>query len=326
MTTEVTTVGEVIVDFVSTASGTGLQKAPGFIKAAGGAPANVAIGLARLGTRSAFIGKVGADSFGRFLESTLRREGVNTRGLRFDRIHKTRLAFVSLDASGGREFEFWERFPADEQLSASDVSPDVLSASKVVHISSFMLLKKRTRTTVRYIASVVRKKHRLLSFDPNLRLDLWESHRQARQQVMEMVGHSDIVKLNAGEARFLTGRSVYSRAASHIRSSGPSLVVITDGPKGCFFQTEKHEGKAAGFRVRAVDTTGCGDAFLAGLLHGIVRNHAHPSALNAGELLRICQYANAVGALTSLQRGAITALPTAKQVDRLLTGRHGRAQ
>jgi sugar/nucleoside kinase (ribokinase family) len=101
MTTEVTTVGEVIVDFVSTAPGTGLQKASGFVKAAGGAPANVAVGLARLGTRSAFIGKTGDDSFGRFLEATLRHEGVDTNGLRFDRNHKTRLAFVSLDASGG---------------------------------------------------------------------------------------------------------------------------------------------------------------------------------------------------------------------------------
>ena len=188
-----------------------------------------------------------------------------------------------------------------------------------------MLLKKRTRSTARYIASVTRRKHHLLSFDPNLRLDLWESQRQARQQVMEMVHRCDIVKLNAEEATFLTGKNGFSRAASRIRASGPALVVITDGSKGCFFQTDQSEGKVAGFRVRAKDTTGCGDAFLAGLLHGIVRRNEDLRTLKGEELFQMCRFANAVGALTSLQRGAIAALPTRKQVNHFLAGKRGRA-
>jgi fructokinase len=325
MNPEVVAVGELIIDFVSTASGVGLQGAPGFLKAAGGAPANVAVGLARLGTRSAFIGRLGADPFGRFLEGTLRKEGVGTQGICFDANHGTRLAFVSLGATGEREFEFWERSPADEQLTARDVPSGMLSHCTVVHISSFLLLKEPARSTVKSIASAARKKGRLISFDPNIRIALWPSPAMARRQIMRIIRSSDIVKLNAEEAGFLTGSKSQSRSAASIRSMGPSLVVITDGAKGCFYQSAQHEGRAEGFRVCTVDTTGCGDAFLAGLLHRIVRDRIDLREHGAGALYCACRYGNAAGALASLSRGAIAAMPTAKDVDRFLSAKSRRS-
>src|SRR5579862_2337949 len=139
MTGRVTCIGEAIVDFVSTKRGAALSDAPEFLKCAGGAAANVAVGLAKLGVESNFIGKVGDDPFGRFVAQELRSHGVDISGVSYDAEHKTRLAFIALSKSGERSFEFWERDPADEHLTAADLSPAKIAKSTVVHISSFLL-------------------------------------------------------------------------------------------------------------------------------------------------------------------------------------------
>jgi fructokinase len=318
---EVTCIGEVIVDFVASTSRVSLEEAPGFVKAAGGAPANVAVGLARLGIRSSFAGKVGNDPFGRFLKNELRKAHVDTKGICVDPQHKTRLAFVSLAVTGEREFEFWEASPADEQLRFRDIDIEGVARSRVVHISSFMLLTSSGRSTALRIAKRVRKQGCLVSFDPNLRITLWKSETEARQVLLRMVKLSHILRLNEEEARFLTGSKGLRKAAATLSRYGPKLVVVTRGADGCFFRSASSSGYVKGFRVRAVDTTGCGDAFLAGLLCGIVSRNERLEALTARELSSICRYANAVGALTSLKRGAIAAMPSSNQVERFLFDR-----
>ncbi|MEE9288022.1 MAG: PfkB family carbohydrate kinase [Bacteroidota bacterium] len=318
---EVTCIGELMVDFVSIKAGVSLAESSGFFKFAGGAPANVAVGLARLGTKAAFVGKVGNDSFGKFLGGQLRREGVDVRGLCYDKRYKTRLAFVSLTKSGERDFEFWEQRPADEQLENSDVDVDRIAASKIVHISSFSLLSNPARSTVLRAAIDVGQRGCAVSFDPNLRLSLWKSPRVARMQAQQVVKLSTILRLNEEEARFLTGKQKLQTAAEKLLSTGPKIVVVTLGGDGCFFQTANHSGFVKGFTVKEVDTTGCGDGFLAGFLHGIARTTKKLKELSAKDLQSICQYANAVGALTATRRGGISALPNSHETGKFLKKR-----
>src|ERR1041385_262704 len=178
---DITCIGEVLIDFISTKKGVTLSDVPGFVKCAGGAAANVAVGLAKLGILSAFVGKVGNDPFGKFLHRQLREEGVDVSGLRTTQDYNTRLAFVSLSKSSERDFKFWEQHPAVEQLQLSDVNPDRLRKSKIVHISSFLLLNEPARSTALRIARRLKQKRCDISFDPNLRLSLWKSHMEARK-------------------------------------------------------------------------------------------------------------------------------------------------
>lgn len=308
-TATVTCVGEVIVDFVATDSGSQLGDAKQFLKAAGGAPANVAVGLARLGTAAAFIGTVGDDPFGRFLAAFLHSEGVDVSGVRFDRQRKTRLAFVSLTDSGERDFAFWESRPADEDLRLTAADYRKISLSGIVHISSFMLLNKTSRTTVMRLAKRLRTAGTKTSFDPNVRLSLWRSPHEARSTLNEMIGLCNIVKMNTEEAFFITGKRSAELAGADLLRRGPDLAVITAGKKGCSFYTRKGSGNVHGFDVQPVDTTGCGDAFLAALLHKLSSAGASVPGIDLEILTASCRYANAVGALAAKEYGAMTVPP-----------------
>jgi len=314
----VLSVGEILVDFVSTKSGKTLKDAQSFLKCAGGAPANVAVGIARLGTRSAFIGKVGDDPFGRFLVSEMHSAGVDTSGIQFDAGHKTRLAFVSLKEDGDRDFEFWEHRPADEYLLPSDVRVDLLKRADIVNIGSFLLLRNPPLATVMRVAQSARKLGKDVCYDPNLRLSLWKDHHEARRVMTTMMRKATIVRLNDVEVAFLTRSHDLETAAERIRGLGPRLVVVTSDSKGCYFQTEKFAGFVPGFEVKAVDTTGCGDGFLAGLLHGLAQEKKNLEEYTASELCTICTVANAVGALVATRRGGIAAMPSRKDVSRFL--------
>ena len=308
-TAAVTCVGEAIVDFVATDAGTTLSNAKQFLKAAGGAPANVAVGLARLGTASAFVGMVGDDSFGKYLAGFLRSEGVDVTGVRFDREKRTRIAFVSLTDSGGRQFEFWESRPADEDLRLTLADVRRISLSRFVHISSFMLLNVNARNTVMRLAKELKKSGTEISFDPNLRLSLWPSPREARRTLSGMIAMSDIVKMNMEEASFITGTRSPDAAGLALLRRGPALAVITSAEKGCAFYTRKGSETVPGFDVQPVDTTGCGDAFLAALLHKLSAEITRIGELDLPVLRTACRYANAVGALAAKAYGAMTVPP-----------------
>lgn len=321
---EITCIGEALVDFVSTKRGVPLSGAPGFLKLAGGASANVAVGLAKLGTRSAFIGKVGNDPFGNFLQTELNRNGVDASGVRFDDEHKTRLAFVSLTKSGDRDFEFWERRPADEQLLPSDLDFNKVGKSKIVVIGSFLLMNEPARTSLFRIAKKLRRQRCIIAFDPNARLTLWRSHNEARKIILKALCLSHVVRMNIEEAKFLSEIDNIEIAAEKFIAMGPELVVVTFGEEGCYFKTAQHSGFMKGFSVKAADTTGCGDGFFAALLHGIVQSHKTISGLSLGEIASVCREANAAGALTATRHGAIPALPDSNRMRQFLKTKGGR--
>lgn len=314
---EIACVGEAIVDLVGMQPGR-LVDVPMFRKCAGGAAANVAVGLARLGTRSAFVGRVGRDPFGTFLVKELKRNGVDTRTVVFDPEHKTRLAFVSLRASGERDFEFWEKAPADENFQWDESNLRFLGRARIVHLSSFLLLKEPSRSAVLNMARALKQRGSIISFDPNIRISLWPSVTQARRVLLRMVALTTILRLNLKEARLLTGARNIVAASRELYRRGPAVVVITLGKSGSFYFSAHAHGLVPGFRVRAVDTTGCGDGFLAGLLHGILKCGKQPDELTAADLRQISTLANATGALTATSYGVFDALPDIRQVRALL--------
>ncbi len=315
---QVTSVGEVLIDLVSERPTKDLSSAERFVKLAGGAPANVAVGLARLGIRTAFLGKIGKDSFGRFLRSELSGYGVGTQWLYDDAKHKTRLAFVAVTEAGGREFEFWEQDPADQHLLTTDIDLDAVCRSTIINIGPFLLLHPRTRKTAFALARHAVRKQRLVCFDPNVRLSLWKEKGEAKEQYRAMIGYAAILRCNIGEAKLLTGAATERDAVRKLLAMGPRLVVITNDKKGCTFSTNASSGSVKGFTVDAVDTTGCGDGFLAGLLAELIRLHTPIDDLSKEELTGICRTANAVGALVATKRGAIAAMPSTHHLSQFL--------
>ena len=314
---DVITLGEILVDFVATVSGVSLEDAPAFKKAPGGAPANVAAALARLGVSAGFMGKVGDDPFGRFLVRTLRALGVDTTAVRWCGEARTALAFVSLRADGERDFMFYRHPSADMLYSPDEVDRAYIRGAKVFHFGSISLISEPSRSATLLAAQTARDAGLVVSYDPNLRLALWPSADAARRVILQGWRLAHVVKVSEEEQAFLGGDG--AEAARHLWHEGLRLLVITRGRAGCSYVTPATRGDVPGFSVRTVDTTGAGDGFVAGMLKGLLQApHAWDDEARLREVLR---YANAVGALATTRRGAIPAMPTPRQVERL-TGGH----
>jgi fructokinase len=308
--------GEVLIDFVPTVTPTTLIDAPAFKKAPGGAPANVAVGLARLGVSSAFMGKVGDDAFGRFLVNTLAEAGVDVGPVRFSSEARTALAFVSLRSDGEREFMFYRHPSADMLFAPAEVDAGVIRNAKLLHYGTISLISEPSRSATLHAIELAKDAGCIVSCDPNLRLALWPDRAAARDGLLRAIAHAQVVKLSDDELRFLTGSDDPAAVREQLWHDRLKLLVVTLGSAGCVYFTAGFEGVVVGFGVEAVDATGAGDGFVAGLLQGLL---ADQSDLEEEARVRaICRTANAVGALTTTERGAIPALPTRARVDRFL--------
>ena len=309
--------GEMLIDFVSTVNGVSLIEAPSFLKAPGGAPANVAVGLARLGVATGFMGQVGDDAFGHFLAQTLRENNVDVSALRFSREARTMLAFVSLRADGERDFMFYRHPSADMLYSAADVDVEYIRSARAFHFGTISLISEPARSATLRAVKIAREAGLLISFDPNLRLNLWPDADAARAAMQSGWSLAHVIKVSEEELEFLSQTADLTEAARTLWHDDLRVLVITRGKAGCRYVTATFNGDVPGFNVTVTDTTGAGDGFVAGLLKGLLEQ---PDAHTDENRLRaVCRYANAVGALTTIQRGAIPALPTAKQVEAFLS-------
>ncbi|KAF9593268.1 hypothetical protein IFM89_021024 [Coptis chinensis] len=310
--------GEMLIDFVPTVSGVSLAEAPGFLKAPGGAPANVAIAVARLGGRSAFVGKLGDDEFGHMLASILKDNGVNGDGILFDKGARTALAFVTLRSDGDREFMFYRNPSADMLLTEAELNVQLISKAKIFHYGSISLITEPCRSAHLRAMEIAKEAGALLSYDPNLRLPLWPSPEEAREQIMSIWEKADLIKVSDNELEFLTNREVDDEAALSLWHPGLKLLLVTLGEKGCKYYTKHFRGAVEAFVVKTVDTTGAGDAFIGSLLRKIVDDH---SIIEDEITLReVLKFANACGAITTTKKGAIPALPSEAEVIKLIQG------
>ncbi|CAH9131428.1 unnamed protein product [Cuscuta epithymum] len=301
--------GEMLIDFVPTASGVSLAEAPGFLKAPGGAPANVAIAVARLGGKAAFLGKLGDDEFGHMLAGILKENAVRADGINFDKGARTALAFVTLRADGEREFMFYRNPSADMLLTPDELNLELIRSAKVFHYGSISLIVEPCRSAHLKAMEVARNAGALLSYDPNLRLPLWPSAEEARTQIMSIWEKADVIKVSDNELEFLTGSDkIDDESALSLWHPNLKLLLVTLGEKGCRYYTKNFRGSVGGFHVKTVDTTGAGDSFVGALLCKIVDDHSIIE--DESRLKEVLRFACACGAITTTKKGAIPALPT----------------
>ncbi|KAA8533797.1 hypothetical protein F0562_031314 [Nyssa sinensis] len=312
--------GEMLIDFVPTVGGVSLAEAPAFKKAPGGAPANVAVGIARLGGSSAFIGKVGEDEFGYMLAEILKQNKVNNSGMRFDPSARTALAFVTLRDDGEREFMFFRNPSADMLLRESELDVDLIKQARIFHYGSISLIEEPCRSTHLAAMAIAKNSGSILSYDPNLRLPLWPSADAARKGIMSIWDQADVIKISEEEISFLTGGddpyddNVVLKKLFH---PNLKLLLVTEGSEGCRYYTKQFRGRIHGVKVNPVDTTGAGDAFVGGILSSLASDiNLYQDEKRLREALL---FANACGALTVTEKGAIPALPTKEAVLQVLT-------
>ncbi|XP_047316339.1 probable fructokinase-6, chloroplastic [Impatiens glandulifera] len=306
--------GEMLIDFVPTISGFSLADAPAFKKAPGGAPANVAVGISRLGGSSAFIGKVGQDEFGYMLADILKENRVNNEGMRFDPAARTALAFVTLRSDGEREFMFYRNPSADMLLQEDELDYDMIRKAKIFHYGSISLITEPCKSAHISATKAAKDAGVILSYDPNLRLPLWPSAESARKGILSIWDSADIIKISEEEISFLTnGEDPYDdEVVRKLFHPNLKLLLVTEGADGCRYYTKDFSGRVKGLKVEAVDTTGAGDAFVAGILSQISADIL--LFQDEGKLRNALQFANVCGALTVTERGAIPALPTKEAV------------
>ncbi|KAG5005048.1 hypothetical protein AAZX31_10G228100 [Glycine max] len=307
--------GEILIDFVPTVCGVSLAEAPAFKKAPGGAPANVAVGISRLGGSSAFVGKVGADEFGYMLVDILKKNNVETSGMKFDPNARTALAFVTLRADGEREFLFFRNPSADMLLQESELDENLIKKAKIFHYGSISLIDEPCKSAHLAAMRFAKESGCILSYDPNLRLALWPSAEAARDGIMSIWDQADIIKISEEEITFLTGGDdPYDDNVVLNKLFHPNLklLIVTEGSEGCRYYTKEFKGRVAGVEVKPVDTTGAGDAFVSGIIYSLASDQS--LFQNEEHLRKALYFANVCGAITVTERGAIPALPTKEAV------------
>ena len=284
--------GDAVVDLLPDGEGRLLQ-------CPGGAPANVAVGIARLGGQSAFIGRVGDDPFGRFMAKTLADEKVDVKSMRLDQAHRTSTVVVDLDDQGERSFTFMVRPSADLFLESADLP--TFSAGEWLHVCSIALSAEPSRSATFEAMAAIREAGGYVSFDPNIRPDLWPDENALRRCLEQALQSADVVKLSVEELAFLTGNVEVNVGLDTLMARCPArLVLVTQGKEGVIAW---HDGAVRHYPatpVECVDTTGAGDAFVAGLLFGLAAGQ---------DLTPVIALAQRCGALATTAKGAMTALP-----------------
>lgn len=317
---DVIAIGEVLIDFTPAGRSAGGNEQ--FECNPGGAPANVAAALSRLGARSGLISMVGKDQFGALLQETLLHNGVDVSGISVTNEASTTLAFVHLDDQGDRTFSFFRKPGADTYLSPQDIPLDRIKDCKVLHFGSLSMTHEPARTATKTAVLKAKEAGKLLSFDPNIRFALWESKEEARQNIFWGMNYADILKISEEELSFLAGTTDIEKGSLELqRQFDISLIVVTLAEKGCYYRLAGQEGYVSGFSVKAIDTTGAGDAFLGCLLHQILATGGSLYDLSDSQITSMLTFANAGGALVATRKGALGSMPTADEINEMIESR-----
>ena len=316
---DVAALGELLIDFAC--QSVDADGYPTMAAHPGGAPANFLAALTKYGARTAMLGKVGTDTFGKLLTSTLREVGIETKGIVASDDFFTTLAFVTLDANGDREFAFARKPGADTQLRFDELELSLLDETRVFHFGTLSLTGEPSRTTTYRAVEYTRSRGKLVTFDPNLRRPLWRSLDDAKAQMLWGLEHADIVKISDDEVDFLFGLAPKEGAAQIIESFGVKLVFVTCGADGCRYKTRSAEGFANSLHdIPVVDTTGAGDIFGGAAVYGILKTGKAPEALTAEELDSIVSFACAAAGLSTTRYGGISSVPEYDEVMARITG------
>ncbi len=312
----ITTLGEILIDF--TTQGKNSQGQNLFAQNPGGAPANVAAAVAKLGGKAAFIGKAGNDMHGRFLKSTLEDAGINCSALKLDNDYFTTLAFVDVKEDGEREFSFARKHGADKMLANSDIPLDLISQSRIFHFGSVSLTDEPARSATIFAAEKAREAGATVAYDPNYRASLWQSEAAARTQMRAALKLADLVKISDEETQLLTGEANCEKAAEILIENGAKIAVVTLGKDGAYLRTREGGRYIDGFKANAIDATGAGDAFWGGFLFKLSESGKKTDEITLDDAAEFARFANAVASLCVEKCGAIPAMPSVEEVGKRL--------
>jgi fructokinase len=310
---DVLCLGEALVDLLPDQRGP-LEACERFAPCPGGAPANVATGLARLGVRVGFQGVVGDDPFGRLLARRMADEGIELR-LRLAPERPTGLWFVALDARGERTFFSPNaRFSADKLLAPEDVDADAIGHARVLHVGSSAHVLPAGRAALRAAVAAARSRGVLVSFDPNVRAHLWDDLAPLRALCADVLPACAIAKVSEEETEICTGERDPARAAERLVEMGVGIACVTLAERGALVRRGREVRHVPAPPVEVVDTTGAGDGFVAGLLSVLARADPAPGALPLPQVVAAVAFANRVAGRVCTRVGAVAGLPRAAEI------------
>lgn len=309
---DIAALGEILIDYTPLPdSDAGMSV---FEQNPGGAPANVLACAAKLGRRTAFLGKVGEDLQGHFLTDTLNRIGVDTQGLCIDPRYFTTLAFVKLSAHGERNFSFARKPGADTQLTPEELNHEVLTHCRVFHFGSLSLTDEPARSATEAAIHLAKSSGAIIAYDPNYRPLLWHSEAQAMAQMRHPLSRVDLLKVSDDEISLLTGISDQLESARQLVEQGIHCVAVTISSHGTLVVTREGAQMVPSFPTTPVDTTGAGDSFWGGFLSQLCESGKGLAELTLADYAAFARFGNAAASLCVEKRGAIPALPTREAV------------
>ncbi|MCP1102303.1 fructokinase [Aequitasia blattaphilus] len=311
---DVCALGETLIDF--TTYGESDQGNTVFEACPGGAPCNVLTMLTKLGRDTAFIGKVGKDQFGKTLIETIKKVGVETKGIVEDEKVNTTLAFVHTFPDGDRDFSFYRNPGADMMLTSEEVDFDLIKDSKVFHFGTLSMTSEPVYGATMEALKVAKENNVLISFDPNLRPPLWDTLERAKEMMELGFAQCDILKISDNEIQFVTGVEDYDEGIRIIREKyNIPLVFLTMGKDGSRAYYKDIRVEMPGYKVETIETTGAGDTFTACGIGGVLEHGIEN--LNKENLAEIIDFANAAAACTTTRKGAILSMPDIEEVEAL---------
>lgn len=319
-TYEVTALGELLVDF--TENGSSDQNNPVFEANPGGAPCNVLAMLSKLGHKTAFIGKVGQDSFGRRLKEEVIQAGINGEYLTYDPDTPTTLAFVHTLENGDRDFSFYRNPGADRMLTEEEVPEERIRNSRIFHFGTVSMTHDPARKATKKAVEIAEKNHCIRSFDPNLRLPLWDDPNQAREQILWGLAHCDILKISDDEVLWLTGKEDTEGIHWILEHFSIPLILLSRGRKGsrAYYKGTVTEAEAF-LNENTIETTGAGDTFMGCILSRVLElglDH-----LTGEDLSQMLRFANAGASLITTKKGALKVMPEKEEILSLILSEEG---
>ena len=314
---DVIAIGELLIDF--TCKSTDADGYPTMEAHPGGAPANFLAALNKYGAKTALLGKVGKDTFGKLLLTTLKNAGIDCAGMVEDDSVFTTMAFVTLDETGDREFAFARKPGADTQIRFEEIDLSMLENTKVFHFGTLSLTDVPAKEATQKCVAYAKSKGAMITFDPNLRKPLWKDLADAKEQMLWGLQQSDVVKISDEEVEFLFGLSPEAGAAHILNTCGVKLVFVTCGAEGCYFSNGSAKGHVPGISgIQVKDTTGAGDIFGGSAVSQLLKLGKAPEELSEQQLRQVVGFACTAAGLSTTRPGGISSVPSIEDVQAML--------
>ena len=313
---DVTAIGELLIDF--TENGTSKQGNPLMEANPGGAPCNVLAMLSGLGHKTAFIGKVGNDFFGKQLEEAITEVGIDATYLRKDDEVHTTLAMVHTSPDGDRDFSFYRNPGADMMLTEDEIPEELIRDTRIFHFGTLSMTHEGVRAATKKAIDIAKEAGAIISFDPNLREPLWNSLDEAKEQVLYGLGKCDILKISDNEIQWLTGEENYTKGVQWINERfNIPLILVSMGKEGsrAYYNDMVVEVKPF-VRPDTIETTGAGDTFCGCVLHYVCEHGL--DGLTEADLQEMLRFANAAASIITTRKGALRVMPTLSEIEQVI--------